>query len=74
MLSKLSVYAPDASPAAVLATGATDLEQSFSPQQFQGIQHAYMDGLRAAWALAIALAALAFLSALPLRFRSLSKK
>lgn len=74
MLAKLGVYVPQVNPAAVIATGATDLQQTFAPEEFRGIQHAYMDGLRAAWALSIALAGLAFVSALPLKFRKLSGK
>jgi hypothetical protein len=54
-MKKLPIYAPDVSPALVVATGATDLRKVFTAAQLPGILQAYMDGLKVAFILAIAL-------------------
>lgn len=53
LLKKLPVYVPNLNPERVLAVGATELKTVFSAAQLPGIQHAYMDGLHTAWAIAI---------------------
>ena len=45
---------PDIDPSVVVATGATQLRHAFPADQIQKIIAAYMAGLRAAFALAIA--------------------
>lgn len=47
---------PGVSPALVLATGATELRAVFSPEQLPGIVHAYMDGVKLTFMLAIVFA------------------
>lgn len=54
VFKKLPIYAPTVNPAQVFAVGSAELKNVFAPQQLQGIKHAYMDGLHAAWAIAIA--------------------
>lgn len=47
--------------ALVVTTGATDIRRVFPAEQVPGIIHAYMDGLKNAYALAIAVAGISFL-------------
>jgi MFS transporter, DHA2 family, glioxin efflux transporter len=55
VLQTLPTNAPGIDPAQILAIGATQLKESFSPAQLPGILESYITGLRAAWALVIAL-------------------
>ncbi|KAL6713737.1 hypothetical protein ACLMJK_008229 [Lecanora helva] len=56
LLSRVPVTAPGVSPKLVVATGATELRDVFAEKDIHGIIVAYMDGLKVAYALAIALA------------------
>jgi hypothetical protein len=47
-------------PAEVFAVGATELKNIFSAVEMVGIKHSHMDGLHAAWAIAIASSGVAF--------------
>ena len=60
MIHKLKVTAPALLPEQVVATGATDLRRVFSLEELRGILLAYMEGLKVAFALAIAGTGLAF--------------
>lgn len=71
LLSKLRVYAPTVDPATVIAVGASQLREAFSPDELPGILKAYMAGIKAAWAAGIALAGLTLLAALVPKWRSI---
>ena len=60
LLDSISSLAPSGiSPSDVLNAGATGIEKNFSPQDIPAIIASYMIGLKAAWALGVALAATA---------------
>lgn len=71
VLKKLPVYVPSVNPAQVFAAGSTELKNMFSAVQLRGIQHAYMDGLHTAWAIAIASAGFALVVSLFSKWRNL---
>ncbi|RDW81985.1 hypothetical protein BP6252_03097 [Coleophoma cylindrospora] len=54
LLKRLMVTAPSISPAAVTATGVTELRNTFPADTIPGIIAAYMDGLKVSYAIAIA--------------------
>ncbi|KZP00725.1 MFS general substrate transporter [Calocera viscosa TUFC12733] len=54
MISSLAINAPGVDPALVIAAGASSLQETFSPDVLPGVLRAYMDGLKAAYALGIA--------------------
>lgn len=54
LTKKLPIAAPGVDPAAVAFAGVSQIRQSFSPKDVPGIILAYMDGLKVAYALAIA--------------------
>ena len=57
----------------IISTGATDLGRVFVGDQLLSIRESYLDGLRAAWAMAIAFAGLALLTGLTLGFKRIEK-
>ncbi|KAF3771160.1 MFS general substrate transporter [Cryphonectria parasitica EP155] len=61
LTSTLPTYAPGVNPALVVATGATELRSVFPPDQLQGILLAYMEGIKASFAIATALSGVAFI-------------
>ncbi|KAF2969875.1 hypothetical protein GQX73_g3712 [Xylaria multiplex] len=63
LIQKVPIYAPETTPAEVLAIGPYDLEAHFSGDTLHGIRRAYIDGLRGAWAFSIALWGVAFFCA-----------
>ena len=56
-------YAPGLDPRIVVATGATELRRTFSAEDLPGVIRAYMEGLKDAYILGIALGGTAFLVA-----------
>ncbi|EJU00926.1 gliotoxin efflux pump [Dacryopinax primogenitus] len=62
LISSLAQTAPSADPLLVIGTGATSLQQVFAPDVLPGILRAYMDGLKAAFVVAIAVLGLATVS------------
>jgi hypothetical protein len=56
--------APGVDPSVVVATGVTELRSVFPGNEITGILLAYMEGLRAAFAVGIAMAGMAFLISL----------
>ncbi|KAF2258393.1 MFS gliotoxin efflux transporter glia [Lojkania enalia] len=52
MLTRLRTSAPGVDPSLVIATGATQLRDVFTPEQLPGIIDAYMQGLRAVFGVA----------------------
>ena len=64
MLVKLQSSAPGVNAAKLIATGASELRDVFSPRELPGILVAYMHGLKGAFAVSIGFCALAFLTTL----------
>lgn len=64
---------PDLDRATIIATGATNLQRVFSPEQLIDVRKSYLDGLHAAWAMAIAFAGVALLTGLSLGFKAIKK-
>jgi predicted MFS family arabinose efflux permease len=60
LIKAVPKYAPGLDPAKVLATGATQLKDTFSSSELPGVIKAYMSGLKDAYILGIALAGCAF--------------
>ena len=74
MLKSLATTAPDVNPAQVLLTGASSLREAFPPEQIPGILQAYLDGLRIAYALSIAMGGVAFVVACCSKWESIKGK
>ena len=63
LIETLPRNAPGLSPSQVVATGATDLRNTFpNPSDLNGILKSYITGLKASWAVGIALAGVAVLA------------
>lgn len=71
LVTSLAATAPTLDPRLVLGVGATDLRRAFPPEQIPGILAAYMDGLKVAYALVVALVGLSFIFALMPRWEKL---
>lgn len=71
LISRLATTAPGLDPSRILAVGATDLRKAFPATQIPGILLAYMDGLKVAYALVVALVGISFLFALMPRWEKL---
>ncbi|KAI9721626.1 MAG: hypothetical protein M1828_005117 [Chrysothrix sp. TS-e1954] len=74
LITTLQSLDPGIDPGAVLATGATEIQKSFSPMELRSIDVAYMTGLRRAFYLAIAMAGLASLAAASQKWIWVNKK
>ena len=74
LLARIPTTAPGVNPALVVSTGATDLRTVFTPEQFAGILLAYMEGLRVAFAIAIALSCAGFVLSLTPKWQRLKGK
>lgn len=64
LLSSLAQYLPDEDPYEVLKLGSSALKTRFEGEKLRGARHAYIHGLHASWALAIALFCVASLASL----------
>jgi hypothetical protein len=64
MINVLPATAPGVDPAAVIATGATQIHSAFAADQLPGIVLAYMAGIKVAFALSIGATGVAFLAGL----------
>lgn len=71
LISSLAATAPNLDPRLVLSVGATDLRNAFPAAQIPGILAAYMDGLKVAYALVVALVGISFVFALMPRWEKL---
>lgn len=60
LISSVPKYVPGIDTAKVVATGATDLRRVFPADQIPGIVRAYMEGLKNAYTMSIALAGVSF--------------
>lgn len=74
LLNKLPSTAPTVNPAQVAATGVTELRNVFPANVIPGIINAYMDGLKVAYAIAIAASGIAVLISFASRWRNLKGK
>lgn len=74
LLTRIPVTAPGVSPELVVATGAAQLRSVFSKEDIPGILVAYMDGLKVAFALAVALAGVTLPIAVFSRWQSIKPK
>lgn len=61
LIKSLKVNSPSISPMQVVSSGATDLRKSFTTEELPGILQSYMDGLKKAWIIGVAMAAMMFL-------------
>ncbi|KAF2015071.1 MFS general substrate transporter [Aaosphaeria arxii CBS 175.79] len=73
LLATASDRLPAVSRMTIISTGATDLGRVFTDDQMPAIRESYLDGLRAAWAMAIAFAGVALLTGLTLGFKRIDK-
>jgi hypothetical protein len=53
--------APEVNPQQLIFTGATQLRVVFPPEQLPGILRAYLEGIKASFAVAIGMSGVAFL-------------
>jgi MFS transporter, DHA2 family, glioxin efflux transporter len=74
LLGKLPSTAPTVDPQKVAATGVTELRNVFSADVIPGIINAYMDGLKVAYAIAIAAAGISVLISFASKWRNLKGK
>lgn len=74
LIASLPLYAPGIDIKLVLTTGATDLRNTFAPDEVHGILLSYLAGLRAAWAMGIGLAGMALLVSFFPEFKSIKGK
>ncbi|KAF6826798.1 major facilitator superfamily transporter [Colletotrichum plurivorum] len=74
VLKKVAENVPGVDPNLVVLTGATQIRTAFSPEDVPGVIQAYMDGLKVAFALAIAGAGVSFLISLGSRWGKLNTK
>lgn len=54
--------APEVNPQLVIATGASELRSTFTSDVLPGVVQAYMDGLKAVFAVGVGLVGVAFLA------------
>ncbi len=71
LLATLPRTAPGVDPGLVLLTGASDLRNVFHADVLPGILEAYMQGIKGAFAVAVAFAGLAFLCSLAIPTKKL---
>ncbi|KAL8775751.1 MAG: hypothetical protein Q9203_003776 [Teloschistes exilis] len=71
LLQSLPHNAPGISPAKVVATGATSLRDTFTPEQLPGIIASYLSGIHLAFALAVGLIGFSLLAALAAPWRKI---
>ena len=63
-LDRLRTSAPGVDAARVIMTGASELRKEFTPDELPGVLVAYMQGIKAAFAVSIAFCGIAFLTTL----------
>ena len=63
LLKRLPPYAPGVNPHKVLIVGAGGIQDAFSGNTLRGVRLAFVNGLRGAWALGLALFAISCLCA-----------
>jgi len=73
LLATAAQRLPGVSRETIITTGATSLQRVFTGEQLPLIRESYMDGLQAAWAMAIAFAGIALLVGLTFGFGKIKK-
>ena len=71
LLATLPTSAPSVNPQLVLLTGASELQRVFGPDVLPGVLEAYMVGIKAAFAVALAFCGVAFLCSLAIPMQKL---
>ena len=71
ILATLPRTAPEVSPKLLLSIGASEINKAFSPEVLPGVLEAYMTGIKAAFAVAVAFSGVAFLCTLAMPLRKL---
>lgn len=71
LLATLPRTAPGVDPGLVLLTGASELQNVFTPDVLPGILEAYMVGLKGAFAVAVSFSGVAFLCSLAIPMKRL---
>src|SRR5271155_3381188 len=74
LIQEVPEKVPGVNPSLVITTGATDLRKVFSAAQLPGILSAYIDGLRVAFSIGLAVACVAFILSFTPRWESLKAK
>lgn len=64
LLATLPRTAPTVNPRMLFATGASEIQRAFPPEVLPGVLQAYMTGIKAAFAVAVAFSGMAFLCTL----------
>ena len=64
LVNRIKVHAPSVDPNVLLHLGATQLREQYAGDELQSVLMAYMDGLKVAFAIAVALLGMGFLLAL----------
>ncbi|KAH8808033.1 major facilitator superfamily domain-containing protein [Xylogone sp. PMI_703] len=71
LLQKLPTLAPSVSPALVSSIGITEIRKTFAPDVVPGIVASYLDGLKVAYAISIALGGIAVLVSLASKWKNI---
>ena len=71
LVSSLATNAPGVDPQVVVFTGATQLRSVFPSDQLAGILLAYMDGIKASFAVAVGMAGLALMTSFSVPWKNL---
>jgi MFS transporter, DHA2 family, glioxin efflux transporter len=71
LLINLPRTAPGVDPGLVIATGASELHNVFKSEQLSGVLEAYMFGIKAAFAVAVAFCGIAFLCSVAIPVKKL---
>ena len=71
ILATLPRTAPGVNPKSLLAIGASEIYKAFPPDVLPGVLEAYMTGIKAAFAVAVAFSGVAFLWTLAMPLRKL---
>ncbi|KAF1952105.1 putative efflux pump antibiotic resistance protein [Byssothecium circinans] len=71
LLAELPKLAPTVNPGLVIITGATELHNVFPPDVLPGVLQAYMNGIKAAFAVGVGFAGTAFISSIFIPWKKL---
>lgn len=73
LIVKLPTLAPGVSASDIILAGSTGIPEAFSKEQVPGILLSYMAGLKAAWAMGIALAGVTFVVSFLPQWKSIKR-
>ncbi|CAG8954544.1 hypothetical protein HYFRA_00004459 [Hymenoscyphus fraxineus] len=71
LVSSVITNAPEANPQQLIFTGATELRSVFPPEQLPGVLQAYLDGIKASFAVAIGMTGISFVISLMVPWKRL---